>query len=787
MAYEVKAVLSASAGGFVSGFKEAQSALESFSNSSNTKVESVGRVMKSAGKAMTVGLTAPLVALGVTSTKSAAQFDTQMRTVQAIAGATANEFDSMRSQALQLGADTVFSASEVAVGMQNMSSAGFTASETMAAMAGVMDLAAVAGGDVGVASEIAATTVRQFGLEAGETARVADVLAEAANRTNADVAGMGDAMKYVGPVASAMGLSLENTAAAIGIMSDAGIKGGQAGTVLRSSLTRLANPTKEAQTAMTDLGMSFFDAQGQMLPLEGIVGQLQTGLAGMTSEQKAATLATIFGQEAMSGMLALMEAGPEKIKSLTDSFTNSEGAAKEFADTVNGGLGGALEEMSGAIDSAKIAIGTALAPVIQSAAEKIGQLVDKFNSLTPAQQQFVVGIAAVLAAIGPLLIIFGSLVMSLPLLASGFGMLSAILPVVGGAFTFLISPIGLVVAGITAVVATIMYLWTTNEGFRNAITTGWQAIQSVVSSVSGAIVSVVKSAWDGMKNVISTVMSAIQGDTDAQWQVISTLIQVALTVIQTVVSGGWNIVQSITNTILGALSGVVSSSWESVKSAVSSAMDNIKSTVSSKWESVKSATVSALSAMVSGVTSGMANVVSAISSGMEGALSAVTGFVGQFQSVGSNIVNAVASGISAGASAAISAAASMARAALNAAKSALGIHSPSREFLEVGSQVVAGLVKGIDGNARKAIQSTHAMGLDVLNSMPTMSFDVGGKVSSLSSLPQQMVSLSVDKNRNQGGQSASIVLNLGNRAYQAFVGDITKQQDSTADLIATYS
>lgn len=787
MAYEVKAILSASASGFTKGFDDAKKALESFSSGTGSKLQAVGGVMQSAGKAMTVGLTAPLGILAATSIKTAADFDTQMRRVQAVAGATGEEFQQMRKQAIDLGASTIFSATEAAAGMDNLSSAGFTASETMAAMPGVLNLAAVAGGDVAMASEVAATAVRQFGLEAEQSAHVADVLAEAANRTNAGVNDMGEALKYVGPVANAMGISLENTAAAVGVLSDAGIKGSQAGTVLRASMTRLAKPTEQARALIDELGMSFFDAQGQMKPLDQVVGELTTGMSGMTKEQKSAALATIFGQEAMAGMLALMEAGPDKIAELTNSFKNSDGAAQAFADTVNSGIGGALEELSGAFDSAKIAIGDALAPAISALADGLATLVNWFNQLPTGVQQVIVGFGAVIALVGPLLMLFGGLIAGLPTLAAGFAILGPAISAIGAVFAALLSPLGLVVAAIAAVVAIIMHLWKTNEGFRNAITTGWQAIQSVVSSVSGAIVSVVKSAWDGMKNVISTVMSAIQGDTDAQWQVISTLIQVALTVIQTVVSGGWNIVQSITNTILGALSGVVSSAWESVKSAVSSAMDNIKSTVSSKWESVKSATVSALSAMVSGVTSGMANVVSAISSGMEGALSAVTGFVGQFQSVGSNIVNAVASGISAGASAAISAAASMARAALNAAKSALGIHSPSREFLEVGSQVVAGLVKGIDGNARKAIQSTHAMGLDVLNSMPTMSFDVGGKVSSLSSLPQQMVSLSVDKNRNQGGQSASIFLNLGNRAYQAFVGDITKQQDSTADLIATYS
>lgn len=184
-----------------------------------------------------------------------------MSRVKAISGATGQAFEDLRDQAIDLGAKTAFSAKESADGMENLASAGFDAKEIMAAMPGLLDLAAVSGGDVALASENAATALRGFGLEADQAGHVADVFAKAAADTNAEVADMGEAMKYIAPVANAMGLSIEETAAAIGIMSDAGVKGSQAGTTLRGALSRIAKPTKAMKVVMEDLGVSFMIAK----------------------------------------------------------------------------------------------------------------------------------------------------------------------------------------------------------------------------------------------------------------------------------------------------------------------------------------------------------------------------------------------------------------------------------------------------------------------------------------------------------------------------------------------
>lgn len=349
-------------------------------------LQGIGNIAKGAmsiaSKAFIGGAVA-LGGLGAVAFKMGADFEQQMSRVQAISGATERELKLLNDQALKLGADTSFSAKEAAAGMENLASAGFSVNEIMKAMPGLLDLAAISGGDVAMASEVAASSLRAFGLDASKAGHVADVFARAAADTNAEVHDMGEAMKYVGPVAKAMGLSLEETAASIGIMSDAGIKGSQAGTALRGSLSRLAKPTKAMSTVMDGLGISFYDAQGNMLPLAGIIRELEKGTAGLTQEQKNHALVTLFGQESLSGMLALIDAGPEKLDKLTESLIKSDGAADKMAKTMLNNTKGAVEEMMGAAETLGITIYQSTANPLKSLAETgagyINQLTEAFK------------------------------------------------------------------------------------------------------------------------------------------------------------------------------------------------------------------------------------------------------------------------------------------------------------------------------------------------------------------------------------------------------------------------
>ena len=330
------------------------------------------------------GTSAALAGVATVAIKTGSDFEAQMSRVKAISGATEQEFAKLKEQAIELGADTAFSSGQAAEGMENLAAAGFTTNEILEAMPGLLDLAAASGEDLSNSSDIAASTLRGFGLAAEDVGHVADVLAENANRTNSSVAETGEAMKYIAPLARAAGISMEETAAAIGIMANAGIQGGQAGTTLRGALSRLSRPTEDMQEAMSELGVSFYDSEGKMLSLTDQVDVLSKAMEGMTDEQKNNYLVTLYGQEALSGMLALINEGPESLESLTKAYTTCDGSAKKAAETMQDNLKGAVEQLSGSAESLGIVFYESVSDNLKNAAvtatDSINEITDAFNN-----------------------------------------------------------------------------------------------------------------------------------------------------------------------------------------------------------------------------------------------------------------------------------------------------------------------------------------------------------------------------------------------------------------------
>ncbi len=349
-------------------------------------ISKISGLAKTGLKTAAVAISGVATALGgaaVAAIKTGSDFEAQMSRVKAISGATGDEFKKLTDQAIKLGADTAFSAKEVAEGMENLASAGFDTNEIMAAMPGMLDLAASSGEDLAHSSDIAASTLRGFGLAASDAGHVADVLAKNAADTNAAVADTGEAMKYVAPVAHSMGIEMEEVAAAIGIMADSGIKGSQAGTTLRGALSRLAKPTKSMTDVMDELGLSFYDSNGKMKSLTDITAMLQDKMSGLTDQQKQQALVTLFGQESLSGMLALMDKGSDGIASLTASYKDCDGAAAEMAGTMQDNLKGAIEELGGSAETLGIvfyqSVSDSLKKTVNTASESINNITDAFN------------------------------------------------------------------------------------------------------------------------------------------------------------------------------------------------------------------------------------------------------------------------------------------------------------------------------------------------------------------------------------------------------------------------
>lgn len=283
--------------------------------------------------------------------KGYADFEEEMSAVKAISGATADEFQKLNEKAIQMGADTKFSALESAQAFKYMGMAGWKTNEMIGGIAGIMNLAAASGEDLAMTSDIVTDSLSAFGLQAKDSAMFADVLAAAATNSNTNVALMGQTFKYAAPVAGALGFSVQDTALAVGLMANQGIKGSEAGTALRAMMTRLVKPTKESGEAMDILGLNILDANGKMKPFRDIIADIREGMKKLSPDSKAAVAGMLAGQEAMSGLLALVNSPYEDFDKLAGAIDNSSGAAERMAKIRMDNLKGDLEQLSGDWDS----------------------------------------------------------------------------------------------------------------------------------------------------------------------------------------------------------------------------------------------------------------------------------------------------------------------------------------------------------------------------------------------------------------------------------------------------
>ncbi|WP_139008855.1 phage tail tape measure protein [Lactococcus lactis] len=567
--FSVQAYLKATDNNFVSTFKDAAKQVQNFQNNTNSTMSTVGQVATSTGKTLTKAVTLPIVGIGVAAAKIGGDFESQMSRVKAISGATGSSFDELRQQAIDLGAKTAFSAKESAAGMENLASAGFDSKEIMKAMPGLLDLAAVSGGDVALASENAATALRGFNIDAGQSGHVADVFARAAADTNAEVGDMGEAMKYIAPVASSMGLSLEETAATIGIMSDAGIKGSQAGTTLRGALSRIAKPTDEMKSKMDELGLSFYDSEGKMKPLKDQVGMLKNAFKGLTPEQKQNALVTLYGQESLSGMMALIDKGPDKLGKLTDSLKNSDGAADKMAKTMQDNMNSSLEQMMGAFESAAIVVQKVLAPAVRKVADAVSGLVDKFVSAPEPVQRMIVIVGLIVAAIGPLLVVFGQAVVILQRVKVGFLALRSGLALIGSSFTAISLPVLGIIAAIAAVIAIGILVYKNWDKISKFGKEVWANVKKFASDAAEAI----KEKWGDITQWFSNTWNNLKNGAKGLWD---GTIQGAKDAVDSV-KNAWNGIKEWFANLWKGTTSSLASAWNSVTTTLAPFVETIKS------------------------------------------------------------------------------------------------------------------------------------------------------------------------------------------------------------------
>lgn len=313
-----------------------------------------GSKIKSILSTITAATATGAVAAGTAAINAGRSFEAGMSEVKAISGASRKDLEALTNKAKEMGATTKFSATQASEGLKYMAMAGWNSQQMIAGLPGVMNLAAASGENLGTVSDIVTDALTAMGLKASDSAHFADVLATAASSSNTNVAMMGETFKYAAPVAGALGYNIEDLAQAIGLMGNAGIKSSQAGTSLRSILTRLAKPPKDCANAMEDYGISIKNSDGSMKSLMEVMENMRDSLQGLPKDEQSAAAAALGGQEAMSGLLAIVNASESDFNKLSKAIDNASGAAQDQADIMNDKLQGALYELGSAAESAGI-------------------------------------------------------------------------------------------------------------------------------------------------------------------------------------------------------------------------------------------------------------------------------------------------------------------------------------------------------------------------------------------------------------------------------------------------
>ena len=371
------------------------------------KFEKVGNTASKIGGTLSTHVSLPLAGIGAAAIKVGMDFDQAMSGVQAVAGASDAQMQTLKDKALQWGETTSFSATEVAGAMDILGSRGMDANKILAATPSILSAASASGESLETSAEAVTGAMETFGYKANETAHIADVFAQAAADSDANIASLSEALSYAGGPAHAAKQSLEEVSAAIEIMSNNSIDGSTSGTTLRNIFTRLAKPTATASKMMKQYGFAAFDAQGKMLPLHQIITNLANSKKGLTDQQKQAFIANVFGQESLSGLLALMNSGGSKIDNMTNKLKNCNGASKQMAEIVQHNTKASWKQALGAMQTAGIKIEEDIAPSIYKVANVVTKLANAFSNLNPVTQQFILTVSGIAAATGPALKIFG--------------------------------------------------------------------------------------------------------------------------------------------------------------------------------------------------------------------------------------------------------------------------------------------------------------------------------------------------------------------------------------------
>jgi TP901 family phage tail tape measure protein len=632
------------------------------------KAGKVGQAVQTAGQHM-MKVTTAIGGVAAASVTVAANFEQQMSKVQAISGATAEETDKLTESARQWGRDTKYSATEAGEAFEYMALAGWKTDDMLEGIGGILNLAAASAMDLGTASDIVTDYLTAFGLSAKDAGKFADEMAYAMSHSNTTTEALGEAYKNCAATAASMGYSVEETTAVLMTMANAGVKGGEAGTALNAIMTRLATDTKGCATELSKYGVEVYDAQGNMNSLSSILTGVRGVWNNLTDEQQANLAKTIAGTNQFSALQTIMSglsdeaiASGMSFSDYSEALQNCDGTASDMAATMQDNLLGRLTQLKSKLEDVGITIGNSLMPFMEKAVAKIGELADKFASLSPQQQETILKIAGVVAALGPLLTITGKAITVSGQISKGVGKVVGKLAEMGttaggatggmsvlkGALTAITSPVGIAIAAIAGITAVVVTLWKTNEDFRNKITEIWNRIKSVFTEFGQHITDklnslgfdfenfgeVVKAIWEGFCNVLAPIIEGVFNN-------IAIFIETTLNVITGVFDffvslftgdwqGCWDAVKSIFESVWNGLKEYIGNILNTIKGVVDAFLglfgtswDEVWNSIKTTFENIWNGIVSFFSGILDGIVNTVTTVWTAISTTISDVLTGI--------------------------------------------------------------------------------------------------------------------------------------------------------------------
>lgn len=694
-------------------------------------------------------------------------FESGMSKVQAISGASGEDLAALTDKAKEMGAKTKFSATESAEAMQYMAMAGWKTGDMLNGIEGIMNLAAASGEDLATTSDIVTDALTAFGLSAQDSTHFADVLAQASSNANTNVGMMGETFKYVAPVAGAMGYSAEDVATAIGLMANSGIKASQAGTSLRSILTRMAKPTKEVQTAMDQLGVSITDSDGNMKSLHEIMDELRTGFSGLSEAEKTNVAAALGGQEAMSGLLAIVNASDGDYQKLTDSINNCSGAAESMAETMQNNLEGQLTIFR----SAREALAQEIYESIQEPLKNLTKVgIEAVSNLTQGFSEG--GVMGMIDAAGQMANAFAE---NLP------SIIEQGLPLVEGFTENLRSNAGKLVDGGIDLILKLA------QGLMDGLPAMLQYVPQIIINIAGIINdNAPKLLMAGVQLIVVLGKGLIQAIPD----LIAALPQIIQAIVSTLqafnwVNSGIYIITLLRNGIISMVGAIASAAAEILKAivgAIQSLPQKLLEIAKKAGEGISSGLKGMLGAIKGAATSILSGIVSALTSlpskllglAKNGAQSIVKGFTGQsWSNIGKNIITGITAGITGSVGKLAEAAKNAAKKAFDAAKDFLGIHSPSKLMRDViGKNMIAGFESGIVAETPNLEKTSAGSAQRAVESMQGIALQRSGTVVAGNQVPPAPTP--------GGGQGSTVVvLEKG-----SITGDVTMDGEKVGTLVA---